>query len=155
MYILYYIAKKYIHVILSRCFVWMCRYVCARLSGFSWQDLLVIKFVQFISHIADFLYIEVHGCIFYYWYMYFHKRLFKSFVVVYSPVPSLPTTNGLPPTRSPRPYTTFELDQIRQHAKRYFLLSITLARLWTNLIPVNEINQQLGFLLKTNVSRNL
>ncbi|XP_022314959.2 uncharacterized protein LOC111119255 isoform X7 [Crassostrea virginica] len=34
------------------------------------------------------------------------------------PVPSLPTTNGLPPTRSPRPYTTFELDQIRQHAKR-------------------------------------
>ncbi|XP_048760460.1 glutamine-rich protein 2-like isoform X1 [Ostrea edulis] len=34
------------------------------------------------------------------------------------PVPSLPTNNGLPPTRSPRPYTTFELDQIRQHAKR-------------------------------------
>lgn len=35
------------------------------------------------------------------------------------PVPSLPTTNGLPPTRSPRPYTTFELDQIRQHAKSF------------------------------------
>ncbi|XP_033741921.1 glutamine-rich protein 2-like isoform X5 [Pecten maximus] len=33
------------------------------------------------------------------------------------PVPSLPTHNGLAPTRSPRPYTTFELDQIRQHAK--------------------------------------
>lgn len=37
------------------------------------------------------------------------------------PVPSLPTTNGLPPTRSPRPYTTFELDQIRQHAKRMYV----------------------------------
>ncbi|KAJ8317816.1 hypothetical protein KUTeg_004630 [Tegillarca granosa] len=35
------------------------------------------------------------------------------------PVPSLPTNTGLPPTRSPRPYTTFELDQIRQHAKSF------------------------------------
>lgn len=35
------------------------------------------------------------------------------------PVPSLPTHNGLAPTRSPRPYTTFELDQIRQHAKSF------------------------------------
>ncbi|XP_046359386.2 glutamine-rich protein 2-like isoform X5 [Haliotis rufescens] len=33
------------------------------------------------------------------------------------PVQSLPSQNGLPPTRSPRPYTTYELDQIRQSAK--------------------------------------
>ncbi|KAL5018549.1 hypothetical protein ScPMuIL_004271 [Solemya velum] len=33
------------------------------------------------------------------------------------PVPALPTHAGLPSTRSPRPYTTFELDQIRQHAR--------------------------------------
>ncbi|XP_021348670.1 glutamine-rich protein 2-like isoform X2 [Mizuhopecten yessoensis] len=33
------------------------------------------------------------------------------------PVPSLPSHSGLAPTRSPRPYTTYELDQIRQHAK--------------------------------------
>lgn len=39
-------------------------------------------------------------------------------IVPTGPVPSLPTHNGLHPTRSPRPYTTFELDQIRQHAKR-------------------------------------
>ncbi|XP_071129015.1 glutamine-rich protein 2-like isoform X11 [Mytilus edulis] len=40
-------------------------------------------------------------------------------IVPTGPVPSLPTHNGLHPTRSPRPYTTFELDQIRQHAKSY------------------------------------
>lgn len=78
-----------------------------------------------INHIADCVYFELHDCIYGYWYMYFCKILLKSFFIIYSPVPSLPTTNGLPPTRSPRPYTTFELDQIRQHAKRYFLLSIT------------------------------
>ncbi|XP_013414944.1 uncharacterized protein C16orf96 homolog isoform X2 [Lingula anatina] len=33
------------------------------------------------------------------------------------PIPSLPAPGALPPTRSPRPYTTFELEQIRQHAK--------------------------------------
>lgn len=31
-----------------------------------------------------------------------------------SPNPALPQTPGLPPSRSGRPYTTFELDQIRQ-----------------------------------------
>ncbi|XP_046359382.2 uncharacterized protein LOC124137222 isoform X2 [Haliotis rufescens] len=36
------------------------------------------------------------------------------------PVQSLPSQNGLPPTRSPRPYTTYELDQIRQSAKRIY-----------------------------------
>ncbi|XP_053385599.1 myosin-3-like isoform X3 [Mercenaria mercenaria] len=36
------------------------------------------------------------------------------------PVPSLPSQMGLNPTKSPRPYTTFELDQIRQHAKRVY-----------------------------------
>ncbi|VDI59051.1 Hypothetical predicted protein [Mytilus galloprovincialis] len=41
-------------------------------------------------------------------------------IVPTGPVPSLPTHNGLHPTRSPRPYTTFELDQIRQHAKRMY-----------------------------------
>ncbi|KAL3876979.1 hypothetical protein ACJMK2_034749 [Sinanodonta woodiana] len=35
------------------------------------------------------------------------------------PIPSLPNQSALPPTRSPRPYTTFELDQIRQQAKSY------------------------------------
>ncbi|WAQ96893.1 QRIC2-like protein [Mya arenaria] len=33
------------------------------------------------------------------------------------PIPSLPAQQGLNATKSPRPYTTFELDQIRQHAK--------------------------------------
>ncbi|CAH1793458.1 unnamed protein product [Owenia fusiformis] len=34
------------------------------------------------------------------------------------PTSSLPAQNGLPATRSTRPYTTFELDQIRQHGRR-------------------------------------
>ncbi|CAH1793456.1 unnamed protein product [Owenia fusiformis] len=33
------------------------------------------------------------------------------------PTSSLPAQNGLPATRSTRPYTTFELDQIRQHGR--------------------------------------
>ncbi|XP_067671286.1 glutamine-rich protein 2-like [Haliotis asinina] len=40
-------------------------------------------------------------------------------------VPSLPSQNGLPATRSPRPYTTFELDQIRQNAKSFNQQDIT------------------------------
>lgn len=35
------------------------------------------------------------------------------------PVPSLPGGNAMPASRSPRPYTTFELDQIRQHARSF------------------------------------
>lgn len=112
-----------IHTILSRCIVWMLWYVCARFIAVL-DDNIWWK-THSINHIADFVYFELHDCIYGYWYMYFRKILLKSFFIVYSPVPSLPTTNGLPPTRSPRPYTTFELDQIRQHAKRYFLLSIT------------------------------
>lgn len=41
------------------------------------------------------------------------------------PVPSLPAQMGLNPTKSPRPYTTFELDQIRQHAKSFTNPEIT------------------------------
>ncbi|KAK3593627.1 hypothetical protein CHS0354_025520 [Potamilus streckersoni] len=41
------------------------------------------------------------------------------------PVPSLPNQSALPPTRSPRPYTTFELDQIRQQAKSFGSPEIT------------------------------
>ncbi|XP_039267396.2 uncharacterized protein LOC120342576 isoform X1 [Styela clava] len=33
------------------------------------------------------------------------------------PIPSIPATAGLPATKSVRPYTSFELDQIRQQAK--------------------------------------
>lgn len=33
------------------------------------------------------------------------------------PIPSIPASQGLPATRSTRPYTTFELDQIRQTAR--------------------------------------
>ncbi|XP_052261952.1 centriolin-like isoform X3 [Dreissena polymorpha] len=33
------------------------------------------------------------------------------------PIPSLPAQQGLNPTKSPRPYTTFDLDRIRQHMK--------------------------------------
>ncbi|XP_070187536.1 uncharacterized protein [Littorina saxatilis] len=33
---------------------------------------------------------------------------------------SLPANYGMPPSRSPRPYTTFELDQIRQQGKRIY-----------------------------------
>lgn len=35
------------------------------------------------------------------------------------PIPSIPAPGGLPPTRSSRPYTTFELEQIRQHARKW------------------------------------
>nr|KAG5713573.1 hypothetical protein BaRGS_024621 [Batillaria attramentaria] len=35
------------------------------------------------------------------------------------PQPALPAGYGLPATRSPRPYTTYELDQIRQHARSF------------------------------------
>jgi len=40
--------------------------------------------------------------------------LFNWRCFVCSPNPALPQTPGLPPSRSGRPYTTFELDQIRQ-----------------------------------------
>ncbi|XP_052069685.1 glutamine-rich protein 2-like isoform X7 [Mytilus californianus] len=53
-------------------------------------------------------------------------------IVPTGPVPSLPTHNGLHPTRSPRPYTTFELDQIRQHAKRS-KMSPTLKRMYAGI----------------------
>ncbi|XP_076448844.1 uncharacterized protein LOC143285432 isoform X4 [Babylonia areolata] len=33
--------------------------------------------------------------------------------------PNLSVNQGMPPSRSPRPYTTYELDQIRQHAKSF------------------------------------
>ncbi|XP_041362926.1 glutamine-rich protein 2-like [Gigantopelta aegis] len=35
------------------------------------------------------------------------------------PVASLPAQTPMPPTRSPRPYTTYELDQMRQHPRIY------------------------------------
>ena len=38
--------------------------------------------------------------------------------IFHSAVPSIPGPGGINPTRSIRPYTTFELDQIRQQAKR-------------------------------------
>ncbi|GFO12477.1 glutamine-rich protein 2, partial [Plakobranchus ocellatus] len=38
-------------------------------------------------------------------------------VMPHPPIASIPATYGLPKSRSPRPYTTFELDQIRQHAR--------------------------------------
>ncbi|XP_064602081.1 uncharacterized protein LOC135468010 isoform X1 [Liolophura sinensis] len=42
-------------------------------------------------------------------------------IMMGGPVPSVPGNNGLPGTRSPRPYTTYELDQIRQHAKSHVI----------------------------------
>ena len=33
--------------------------------------------------------------------------------------PSLPASQGMRPIQSPRPYTTYELDQIRQYQKRF------------------------------------
>ena len=44
-------------------------------------------------------------------------------IVPTGPVPSMPSVSNhqaLHPTRSPRPYLTFELDQIRQHAQRTY-----------------------------------
>uniref|UniRef100_A0A0B6ZLE6 DUF4795 domain-containing protein n=1 Tax=Arion vulgaris TaxID=1028688 RepID=A0A0B6ZLE6_9EUPU len=38
-------------------------------------------------------------------------------VMPHSPIPSIPSSYGLPKFNSARPYMTFELDQIRQHAK--------------------------------------
>ncbi|XP_005101334.1 glutamine-rich protein 2 isoform X2 [Aplysia californica] len=38
-------------------------------------------------------------------------------VMPHGPIPSIPANYGLPKSKSPRPYTTFELDQIRQHAR--------------------------------------
>jgi glutamine-rich protein 2 len=36
-----------------------------------------------------------------------------------SAIPSLPADRGIRPIQTPRPYTTFELDQIRQFQKQY------------------------------------
>ncbi|GFS01256.1 glutamine-rich protein 2 [Elysia marginata] len=38
-------------------------------------------------------------------------------VMPHPPIASIPANYGMPKSRSPRPYTTFELDQIRQHAR--------------------------------------
>jgi hypothetical protein len=39
--------------------------------------------------------------------------------------PSLPVNQGMRPMQSPRPYTTYELDQIRQFQKRLPYLNDT------------------------------
>ena len=45
------------------------------------------------------------------------------FMFIFRSVPpsmtSVANHQALPPTRSPRPHLTFEMDQIRQHARRY------------------------------------
>ncbi|KAH3861350.1 hypothetical protein DPMN_024277 [Dreissena polymorpha] len=41
------------------------------------------------------------------------------------PIPSLPAQQGLNPTKSPRPYTTFDLDRIRQHMKSFANQEVT------------------------------
>lgn len=41
------------------------------------------------------------------------------FISAFSQQPSLPANQGMRPIQSPRPYTTFELDQIRQYQKRF------------------------------------
>jgi len=46
----------------------------------------------------------------------FHLFIFRS---VPSSMPSVSNHQALPSIRSPRPHLTFEMDQIRQHAKRY------------------------------------
>jgi hypothetical protein len=35
-----------------------------------------------------------------------------------TPIPTLPADKGMRPIQTPRPYTTFELDQIRQFQKQ-------------------------------------
>ena len=49
--------------------------------------------------------------------------LFYSIVLVSRrrPPPSIPEAGALPSVRSSRPYTTYELDAIRQQARRYSL----------------------------------
>ena len=44
-----------------------------------------------------------------------------SIIVLFSfrPIPSIPAPASLPANKSMRPYTTYELDNIRQQAKRY------------------------------------
>lgn len=42
-----------------------------------------------------------------------------------SPMPSIPNPSALPTSRSARPYTTFELDHIRQHARRLVTVADT------------------------------
>jgi hypothetical protein len=56
---------------------------------------------------------------------------FVSFIIIYSiqtflfrQQPSLPANQGMRPIQSPRPYTTYELDQIRQYQKRFDYLNI-------------------------------
>ena len=46
----------------------------------------------------------------------FHMFIFRP---VPSSTPSVSRHQALPPTRSPRPHSTFEMDQILQNAKRY------------------------------------
>ena len=51
-----------------------------------------------------------------------HTSSYRFHLFIFRPVPSMPSVSShqaLHPTRSPRPYLTFELDQIRQHAQRY------------------------------------
>jgi hypothetical protein len=48
---------------------------------------------------------------------FFLKSFFFSFIISRQQ-PSLPANQGMRPIQSPRPYTTFELDQIRQFQKR-------------------------------------
>lgn len=43
----------------------------------------------------------------------------SSFFAVCRQQPSLPVNQGMRPIQSPRPYTTYELDQIRQFQKRF------------------------------------
>ena len=50
------------------------------------------------------------------------KKLLIKFVflwVDFRHQPSLPANQGMRPIQSPRPYTTYELDQIRQYQKRF------------------------------------
>jgi hypothetical protein len=39
-------------------------------------------------------------------------------IIIFRQQPSLPANQGMRPIQSPRPYTTYELDQIRQYQKR-------------------------------------
>jgi len=51
--------------------------------------------------------------------------LFLKTIFLSSQQPSLPVNQGMRPMQSPRPYTTYELDQIRQFQKRLPYLNDT------------------------------
>jgi hypothetical protein len=66
---------------------------------------------------------------------------YRFHLFIFRPVPSSVSSHqALPPTRSPRPDSTFEMDQILQHTKRYE----DVTQLFKNNKKCNNISQAIN-----------